>query len=76
MPELITEMVGGESYQYYPLSKHVVRAVGGGGGRRSNIRGSKSPGRLNGWPRVNGSRTLSRGIVVASRTKPFWKPCA
>jgi hypothetical protein len=77
MPELMTEMVGGEAYHYYPLGKHVVRAVGvWGGGRRSNTRASKSPGRLNGWPRVNGSRTLARGIVVASRTQPFWKPCA
>jgi len=25
MSELITEMVGGEAYQYYPLGKHVVR---------------------------------------------------
>lgn len=28
MPELITEIVGGEVYQYYPLGKHVVRAIG------------------------------------------------
>ena len=33
MPELITEMVGGEAYHYYPLGKHVVRAVGVCGGR-------------------------------------------
>jgi len=33
MTELITEMVGGEPYQYYPLGKHVVRAVGVCGGR-------------------------------------------
>ena len=33
MPELITETVGGEAYQYYPLGKHVVRAVGVCGGR-------------------------------------------
>ena len=28
MPKLVTEIVGGEPYQYYPLGKHVVRAVG------------------------------------------------
>jgi len=28
MAELITEIVGGESYQYYPLGKYVVRALG------------------------------------------------
>lgn len=28
MAELITEIVGGESYQYYPLGNHVVRAMG------------------------------------------------
>ncbi len=28
MPKLVTEIVGGESYQYYPLGKHVVRAIG------------------------------------------------
>ena len=28
MAELITEMVGGESYQYYPLGGYVVRAIG------------------------------------------------
>ncbi len=28
MVELITEIIGGESYQYYPLSKNVVRAIG------------------------------------------------
>lgn len=26
--KLVTEVVGGESYQYYPLGKHVVRAIG------------------------------------------------
>lgn len=31
--KLITEMVGGEPYQYYPLGKHIVRAVGVCGGR-------------------------------------------
>lgn len=33
MSELITEMVGGELYEYYPLGKHVVRAIGVCGGR-------------------------------------------
>jgi len=33
MPKLITEMVGGELYQYYPLGKHVVRAIDVCGGR-------------------------------------------
>jgi uncharacterized protein (DUF433 family) len=33
MNELINEIVGGESYQYYPLSQHIVRAVGICGGR-------------------------------------------
>lgn len=33
MTELVTEMVGGEVYQYYPLSDHIVRAVGVCGGR-------------------------------------------
>lgn len=33
MTELITEVVNGESYQYYPLGEHVVRAVGVCGGR-------------------------------------------
>jgi len=33
MPELITEIVDGETYQYYPLGKHVVRAIGICGGR-------------------------------------------
>jgi uncharacterized protein (DUF433 family) len=33
MTKLITEMVGGEVYQYYPLGKHVVRAVGVCSGR-------------------------------------------
>ncbi len=33
MPKLVTEIVGGESYQYYPLGKYVVRAVGVCGGR-------------------------------------------
>ena len=33
MAKLITEMVGGEVYQYYPLGEHVVRAVGVCGGR-------------------------------------------
>jgi uncharacterized protein (DUF433 family) len=28
MSELMTEVVNGESYQYYPLGEHVVRAVG------------------------------------------------
>lgn len=31
--ELITEMVGGEAYQYYPFGKYIVRAVGVCGGR-------------------------------------------
>jgi uncharacterized protein (DUF433 family) len=31
--EFITEMVGGEEYQYLPLGKYVVRAVGVCGGR-------------------------------------------
>jgi uncharacterized protein (DUF433 family) len=33
MPELITEIVGGELYQYYPLGDYVVRAIGICGGR-------------------------------------------
>lgn len=33
MTHLITEMVGGEPYQYYPLGKYVVRAPGVCGGR-------------------------------------------
>jgi len=33
MRNLITEVVNGESYQYYPLGEHVVRAVGICGGR-------------------------------------------
>ena len=28
MDELVTEMVGGEPYQYYPLGDYVVRAIG------------------------------------------------
>jgi uncharacterized protein (DUF433 family) len=28
MAEFITEIVGRESYQYYPLGEHIVRAVG------------------------------------------------
>ena len=33
MSALITEVVNGEPYQYYPLGEHVVRAVGVCGGR-------------------------------------------
>ena len=33
MPELITETVSGEPYQYCPLGDYVVRAVGVCGGR-------------------------------------------
>jgi uncharacterized protein (DUF433 family) len=33
MTELITEVVNGEPYQFYPLGEHVVRAVGVCGGR-------------------------------------------
>ena len=33
MSELITEVINGEPYQYYPLGEHVVRAVGICGGR-------------------------------------------
>lgn len=33
MTALVTETVGGEVYQYYPLGEHVVRAVGVCGGR-------------------------------------------
>ena len=31
--KLITEMVGGEPYEYYPLGDYIVRAVGVCGGR-------------------------------------------
>lgn len=33
MSKLVTEVVSGEPYQYYPLGEHVVRAVGVCGGR-------------------------------------------
>lgn len=33
MSKLVTEVVSGELYQYYPLGEHVVRAVGVCGGR-------------------------------------------
>jgi uncharacterized protein (DUF433 family) len=33
MTALVTEMLGGEPYQYVPLGEHVVRAVGVCGGR-------------------------------------------
>lgn len=28
MPTLVTEVIDGEAYEYYPLGKYVVRAVG------------------------------------------------
>jgi len=31
--ELVCELVGGESYEYYPLGEHIVRAPGVCGGR-------------------------------------------
>ena len=33
MAELMTEKIDGELYQYYPLGKYVVRAIGVCGGR-------------------------------------------
>jgi uncharacterized protein (DUF433 family) len=33
MTKVITEIINGETYQYYLLGKHVVRAVGVCGGR-------------------------------------------
>lgn len=33
MAEFVTETVGNETYQYYPLSENVVRAIGVCGGR-------------------------------------------
>jgi uncharacterized protein (DUF433 family) len=33
MTKVVTETIQGETYQYYPLGKHVVRAVGVCGGR-------------------------------------------
>lgn len=33
MPELVTEIVGNEPYQYYPMGDYVVRATGVCGGR-------------------------------------------
>lgn len=33
MAELVTEIVGGESYQYHSLSDHIVRAIGVCGAR-------------------------------------------
>lgn len=33
MAELMTEIVGGEPYEYYPLGEYVVRAPGVCGGR-------------------------------------------
>jgi len=33
MPNIMTEIVGEDIYQYYPLGEHVVRAVGVCGGR-------------------------------------------
>lgn len=33
----ITEVINGESYRYYPLGQHVVRAVGVCGGRPTFI---------------------------------------
>ena len=33
MQQLINEIISGESYQYYPLGKHIVRAIGICGGR-------------------------------------------
>jgi uncharacterized protein (DUF433 family) len=33
MTKVMTDIIDGETYQYYPLGKHVVRAVGVCGGR-------------------------------------------
>ena len=33
MTDLVSETIGGDIYQYYPLGEHVVRAVGVCGGR-------------------------------------------
>jgi len=33
MAQLVTETIGGEFYQYYPLGEYVVRAIGVCGGR-------------------------------------------
>jgi len=33
MPKLVTERVGDELYEYYPMGEHIVRAKGVCGGR-------------------------------------------
>ncbi len=33
MPEQVTEIIGGEPYEYYPMGEYVVRARGVCGGR-------------------------------------------
>ena len=33
MTQLMTEIMNGETYQYYPLSKNIVRAIGVCGGQ-------------------------------------------
>lgn len=75
MTKLITEMVGGELYQYYPLGKHVVRAIGGCGGRptfkhtRIEITGT-----LERLAAVKILMKLSRATEIASPARPLSKP--
>ena len=66
--KLVREIVGGESYEYYPLGQHIVVAPGVWGvGRRSNIGGLTSVMRWVSWRRdVRWSR-LRTAMTFQSR---------
>ena len=62
MAELVTETVGGELYQYYPLGEHVVRAIGVCSGRPTFK-----------YTRIEITGTLER-LAVQTSSRPLTYP--
>lgn len=66
--ELVTEIVGGEEYAYYPLGQYVVRAPGVCGGRPTfkytRIEVVRALNRLNGGESVDHLIRSYRGLIT------------
>jgi len=76
MATLITEIVNGEPYHYYPLGDYVVRAIGVCGGRptfKYTLHALKSRGLSNDWRLARVLTPSLRDIVGESRAQLSWK---
>ena len=76
MAELITEMVGGEPYLYYPLGDYIVRAMGVCGGRPTfKYTRIEITGTMERLAAGESLEAIVEGYGAVSHARQFSRPC-